>query len=556
MNAATDRKLWAKQFPLNSLLDGLGQKKKLKVESHAAGKDTDGKGDASLKTCDRHDLTLEFFCEDHMSLYCAKCVALNHRRCVSVQPVPDYCHALRNGPGLTDIKDSVKKAVRAMNIIVNGSNQHMKDLDLKKQAALDNIRRLRREVDAFLDRRQTKMEQEIIQVHQEEEEWLRKGLGSHTSVLNDVVELNNAFDSKQMLEDDVFMISVYQQSKMAVDCCREMVLKARRQWQSKTLEHRIHFDNSKLENHFSMGSVTASTLTRTLPVKDDLSLILSQQTVTGESNFNIKLDGENDCCATGILYMSSGRILVADRANKNLKMFREDGSYVDHICISPAPWGICHHSKNRVAISKSRESSIAVVKVSGNTLKQLYEVESRIGGNIYGISYFKDGKCFMTADQVASTQKCTGTPVLGSKYSMHSVGSDSSVNTLLQLQTASLYMVNEGNNIIFSSTTKSSESMAVGRYSPHKPVQSLATATILKGTHGIDVDKDGNIYACGNASHNIVQMSPTGGGLRELLREADGVRCPLDISVLDNRLAVTFDSWNRRNRVYIYNMDL
>ncbi|XP_033751951.1 uncharacterized protein LOC117335831 [Pecten maximus] len=543
INPAKDRELWAKDFPLNSLLDGLGQQSRVKVPGQAVGErssfcdpckkkgkkveagywcdtirsafceeckvnyhdllhedcqitDTDQQKGTSFETCKRHNLFRDFFCEDHKSLYCAKCVALTHRHCISVQPAQDYCRSLRTGHSLTNMKSFLKKAHRVMNTIVNGSNQQMQELNLKKRTALDNILGLRRDIDAYLNNCQTMMEHKIVQVHRDEHCKLKECLESYTAVLNNVIDLINAFDSEQIMENDIDTISIYQQSRIAVEHCRQIVGRASKEWCVKALELKVNFDCSRLENHFSLGMVTAAALTRTLPVNDDLELSLSHLSVASESNFKIQLDGEIECCATGVLYLADGRIIVTDHNNKNLKMFAEDGTYVHHIDFPHAPWGINHHSESQVAISMSGGRSIAVVKVGPNMLELLYEVDNQIG-SIYGISYV-EGTFYLTSDVVIIRhqplkQGSRQRKAIECKYSMYSLNQEAAVNSLLLLKTSSLYMIidHKRKDIILSCTTKDSHSMAVGRFSPQTQVKSIATANILKGTHGVDIDKDG-----------------------------------------------------------------
>ena len=75
---------------------------------------------------------------------------------------------------------------------------------------------------------------------------------------------------------------------------------------------------------------------------------------------------------------------------------------------------------------------------------------------------------------------------------------------------------------------------------------------ILMGPVGISVDNDGNVYAAGFKSNNVVVISPDGQRHRQLLSSKDGLRNPrvLDYDKSTNMLLVV----NERKSGFLFDV--
>ena len=73
---------------------------------------------------------------------------------------------------------------------------------------------------------------------------------------------------------------------------------------------------------------------------------------------------------------------------------------------------------------------------------------------------------------------------------------------------------------------------------------------VLRGSVGISVDNDGNVYVVGCNSNNVVVIHPDGQRHRKLLTSTDGMiyPCVLNYDKSTNRLLVV----NESNYVYLF----
>ncbi|XP_021339533.1 probable E3 ubiquitin-protein ligase MID2, partial [Mizuhopecten yessoensis] len=57
----------------------------------------------SDKTCDKHNENMDYYCVDHKSLGCCKCITVGHRKCEEVATTEDYCEKLESSSRLQEM---------------------------------------------------------------------------------------------------------------------------------------------------------------------------------------------------------------------------------------------------------------------------------------------------------------------------------------------------------------------------------------------------------------------------------------------------------------------
>lgn len=77
---------------------------------------------------------------------------------------------------------------------------------------------------------------------------------------------------------------------------------------------------------------------------------------------------------------------------------------------------------------------------------------------------------------------------------------------------------------------------------------------IVQNASGVAVDREGNVYVCGQASNNVVQVSPDGSKVRELLTSEDGINNPTDISLCGDIFVVTGQTLHKENKIHVFQL--
>lgn len=76
----------------------------------------------------------------------------------------------------------------------------------------------------------------------------------------------------------------------------------------------------------------------------------------------------------------------------------------------------------------------------------------------------------------------------------------------------------------------------------------------VKRAMGIDIDSQENLYVCGQASNNVVQISKYGTRVRKLLTSSDGMDKPRAISVWGDQFVITNQSSRDRNYIHVFQL--
>lgn len=76
----------------------------------------------------------------------------------------------------------------------------------------------------------------------------------------------------------------------------------------------------------------------------------------------------------------------------------------------------------------------------------------------------------------------------------------------------------------------------------------------LQTAHGIDTDKEDNVYVCCSGLSGVLQISAKHGNIRELIGETSGVKDPRDVSVIQDKLVVADVAKSNANIIRIFRL--
>ncbi|XP_021357560.1 uncharacterized protein LOC110453062 [Mizuhopecten yessoensis] len=241
--------------------------------------------------------------------------------------------------------------------------------------------------------------------------------------------------------------------------------------------------------------------------------------------FNIKTPSDKrECCARGVVYLSEDGIVISDSHNKKLKLFTDNGQYLDELVMEGYPCDMCLVDNHTVAVAVYSPGSVCVVEVEDSKLSLSSGIEMPNDKNCYGIMH-TDGRF------VVSTERgdiYTVTPdnidfINGYRKACYSIAQDPLTKDTL-----------------ISVANETEGECAVSRLSDnHQYVNTELTVGIVWHAAGLDTDTEGNIYVCGRDSHNVVQMSGDGTHVRELLTASDGIVNPWGLAVRDETMLIT-----------------
>ncbi|XP_060560243.1 uncharacterized protein LOC132720199 [Ruditapes philippinarum] len=205
-----------------------------------------------------------------------------------------------------------------------------------------------------------------------------------------------------------------------------------------------------------------------------------------------------------ICMLKDGSVIIADRYNKSLKRLDLTSSKIIDVCqFLRSPWQICEVG-NEIAVS-SGEININIVTTEGR-FKVAREIKT--DHSCYGLGY-RNGKIYVTdTNKTVFVYNKTGTMLL--QFSEDQSGDNLfvSIFSLTVSQDGErIYVADSRNGLV----VLSKEGKLHGKYNP----------TNLRYAREICETNSGDILVCGESSNNIVQFSPNGEVIAEILK-SDG----------------------------------
>ncbi|XP_060080605.1 transcription intermediary factor 1-beta-like [Ylistrum balloti] len=498
------------------------------------------KRETSVSGCGKHKEKMEYFCEDHQLLGCSKCIIVNHRKCEEVTSAEDFRDKLVKTSKIDDLLQELRKCTDAMEILIKDIGEQLQSMTDDQETALNSLTDLRKKIDERFDNLQKEITDKLIASFKEEKENLDI---SRQKCERLMVSMQNTLkSSKDALKDDtVGTICLFQRGRAEVESCNELVLELEKSSRSTNLRHEYDPDILAIDTKtsFTMGKIVVHQQQRRFPCTA-YSTPLSERQLKKTERIDIRVPSDKeDCHALGVVLLSGGRIVVADRRNRKVKLFTENGDFHCEVALTGQSCDLCRIDDTSVAVMVVTSHTISIITVRDLTLTVSSNITiPNINEPCLGITYNVDSFVVGTLKSLYSVPKSGGKAT-----KLHTIKSN-----CLHLGS------NVQNGHVFASIyTSTPDDVAVTRLIEGTSTDVLKIG-VVKGTTGIDVDREGNVYVCGYNSHNVIQMSGEGTNVRELMTSSDELKQPRAISVLGDKLVITNVSSDQNNFVHVFQL--
>ncbi|XP_021345626.1 uncharacterized protein LOC110445377 [Mizuhopecten yessoensis] len=344
-------------------------------------------------------------------------------------------------------------------------------------------------------------------------------------------------------DNTVGTICLFQRGHAEIESCKELIKELERSSRSTNIKHEYDPDILSVGNSTSltMGKLVVDQQPRRLPSTVYSNIVpLSERQLKMTGKFTIKAPSDKkDCSAFGVVFLPGGRIVVGDDSNREMKLFTEKGDFKFELKLTDASCDLCSIDNNTVAVTLDEVKIICIVNVGDSTLTVSSKIKiPKLDEDCFGVTYHNDYFTVGTNKSLYSVPESGGEP-----------------KKLLTIRSNCLHLAsNQKNGHVFASiNTTNPNEMTVIRLSNDTSTDILKVG-VVKGTTGIDVDRQGNLYVCGYSSNNVLQMSGDGRNIRELLTSSDGIEHPRAISVWEDRMVITNESEDQINFVHLFQL--
>jgi hypothetical protein len=235
---------------------------------------------------------------------------------------------------------------------------------------------------------------------------------------------------------------------------------------------------------------------------------------------------------TGMVVDKDDNLILADQTF--LRMYSKDGKSVKDCKLGGIAWDISYHKRSgRIVVALQGEGIQFVDNFVAHTKISVQNINSCLGvtwvdDNVYVSGSNSRGKDMThildSNGQHISSISCIGS--IGRVWHIH----------------------HRDNNIYYKDYNKV--------YCTKKDGSNVSTFSSpdLRGTNGIDTDRQGNVYVVGRVSNNILRLSPDGQNSDIIMKEEDGISGPRTLC-FSRDFKKLFVSNEHGKRVAVYNCE-
>jgi hypothetical protein len=234
-------------------------------------------------------------------------------------------------------------------------------------------------------------------------------------------------------------------------------------------------------------------------------------------------------CVTGMVVDNDDNLILADEYF--LRMYSKDGQYVKECKLGGTAWDISYHKKSGRIVVALRSKCIQFV----DNFVPHPKISVQNINYCFGVTWVDDNVYVSGCDSNVKG----GINILDSNgQHISSISSISSV----------LYIHHRENNIYYTDINNV--------YCIKKDGSNvfIFSSPDLRGTHGIDTDRQGNVYVVGFGSNNILRLSPDGQNSDIIMRKGDDICNPRAIC-FSRDFKKLFVSNKYGKKVVVYNCE-
>ncbi|XP_045193781.1 uncharacterized protein LOC123549619 [Mercenaria mercenaria] len=462
-------------------------------------------------SCSLHpDREIEMFCGSHDMVYCALCIAKDHRLCNNVSEVAEAakCKTLAQssiGNKISHLRDDLvttkEEKIGNLQTLETEKNEHLMKVKRTSRKIISRIEKLRDEASTSAEQKYKKTEQELQADTMTITEAIEK-LDKSREQINSFENLNQ---TQQFVQEKIQNFMLEGIEKLSI-CTKQKKARVIQYTENKELIEQI---------------MTAAFLVTTEEKKQtEKSPRKEPLKINSKKAVNVKEKSDmTSCKIIGICQLPDGTIILADENNKKIKRLDDDYNVKDHCDLGSGPYhcdpdsglsGVCCSGESEVAVKVggTKDGKIIFVNVGASlTQTRSFDIE---GGGYYGISFFADN-FWVKTDSGISICNVNGTKVMSIGNSFSKEISESPTRIFpAGADTTSLYI--------------SDTNQSVASVDGCRKITKVFRDKRLQNARTVSYYPDGTLFLAGYSSNNIIMFSNDGKCLGELIGAKDNLQ--------------------------------
>ncbi|XP_052817767.1 uncharacterized protein LOC128243836 [Mya arenaria] len=461
----------------------------------------------ALERCAMHPgEALKLVCGDHDQLCCPVCVAVDHRQCSKIHPIPDVAKGIQRNIEFQQIPKKIAELEKQFELMKEARIKNTTSLKKTRAAISDEIKIIRKKISEILDKIEKTTLQDLDGMIAKLENNIKKDIKTCDKMTIELQNMMAAFQTKTKSSESKAFIAYRKSQDMisrgsdnlrsitAIECYNVT-------FQSKNLIEELL---SSTKTFGALEEQTVITKQQKYPLSDPNHVF----SVAEYKEYNVKMRNDKcQCYISCVCEMPSGEFVIADWKNCIVKLLDKEYRELAHCGIPGKPWDVCHIDGNEVAVCVSRELHfISATQGKLVTSRKLCFNHSCFalahhGGQLYIASYNALYVYTLSGQKVKMLYEDKSRGITVDKCAISNDGKSIYITNCSKHQLITLD--NNGNKL------------------------ALLTDHDMKKPTGVHVTPAGHVFICCRDSDTVLQVDKDGKKkLATLTRKEDGVNGP------------------------------
>lgn len=487
--------------------------------------------------CTTHNKKYDAYCISHEQPCCIICVTAMHSNCSGVVAFEDALKGFQPEVAYADLQERLDNLSLNTGNFLRNREKVLAELNRQKEAIEDTITEKRTALNEYFNKIEDRLKQELatkyekcaLEIHKYE-----KQIKLNQQKIDDIkADFKQAKTKKTELQLFLATRAIQTMSTEQERLTEETHERLVKYELSLTVDENL---TNLLMTFPSFGKInvleTPCHLSVTVGEKRnphvDVPWIFKPVQLKLRKSIPVK-KGENGLYINSGIINEDGRVILADKYNNRLIIYKDNGKFEREVSLSCAPWDVSGIGNNKVAVSLPDSNMIEIVDTKqGNTVDKL-----KVSGQCSGIAFSDENFYISVAGE--------GIQVLDLKgKKLKALPVEVTRETFMTGNLKRLYYTHYTTHTVHCTTFE------------HEQVYKF-NHDELNFPQALSVDEEGHVFVSGFISNTLLCISPDGQHRQVLLRQSDGLNSPTAVS-FDQKRKVLLVCTNSASTVRLYDI--
>jgi hypothetical protein len=450
------------------------------------------------------------------------CIRDDHRHCQELRPILEVTENAKSSTAIVHIERDLEDIDAAFEKMKSDITNNITEIDHQKRKYLSDISDMRKSFNDHLDKIEKQTVEEMVSVEQNLQVQLKNVLVSMEAKRTDFDHIRQHVNKVKKYASDIQTFIGVNEMTSVVDV---EVKKQKGAVNYELFELKLDFPSElesfmKAVSKFGIVSVTKKHCSTSLVQESELQAQIPQESklgvtpqLTKKTTGNFQTKDKGNIRIAGCDILPDGKLVFAEREDKRLLMFSNNGNYEkDIVRFSGVPYEVSYTGENIVAVTIYDKREVVFVNVITNIITNTVYIGHQCCGTDFNLN-----RLAIRAIQDSTSSHIVYLDPTGKLIDRVNITGLNS--THISLRDDTIKCTDWKTNTIYCYTLTGQQMWA------------FKDENVLRAPIGIALDKNRNVYVAGRETNNVVVLSPDGENCREIVSNSEGLNKPYSLRI-------------------------